>query len=99
MNNAIVDFLKKLIWGFVDKFKMKNPVVFGVVATILFGIFNTISNLVLQGLLADLVLFTLPFVGKVTITKTIVALLTLLGAHTPSLPAAPSQSVGETEEP
>lgn len=99
--NAIIEFLRTLIWNFVDKFKMKNPVIFGLVVTILLGIFNTLMNLLDQGLIDDLVLFTLPIVGKVTIVKALVFLLAMLGAHTPppqpkiEIPITPHEEIDQ----
>ncbi len=99
--NAIIEFLRTLIWGFVDKFKMKNPVIFGFVVTILLGVFNTLMNLLDQGVIVDSVLFTLPIVGKVTIVKALVFLLAMLGAHTPppqpkiEIPITPHEEIDQ----
>lgn len=81
-----MDWIQRLLSGLVDAFKMKNPVVFTVVALILgvsyFGIESTLDATLPDGgaLISEA---TKSVLGK--IQAGLVVLLGLLGAHTPQL--------------
>lgn len=88
----IFELIRKALTGIVDSFKMKNPVVFtvvaGVLATIYFGLGNAIDATLPDGTpwLQEAAVQILE-----TVRTGIVFLLTLFGAHTPQSTTAKAQ--------
>lgn len=86
---SIIDFLAKLIGGFVDGFKMKNPLAFTVVSVAL-GILLYITTILDAATLPDGTSLLKESADKLLSVAQgiIVTVLTLLGAATPKdLPA------------
>ncbi len=95
---SIFDFIKAQVWKLVDSFKMKNPIAFSFVASILLGIYAVVDNLIKAGTIPDSILFKIPVLNvDVTIMGLIVCVLTLLGAHTP--PPKGGEAPENTTEP
>ena len=90
MNARIVEILQRLLGGFVDSFKMKNPTVFAFVQSGLLAITGTLGTLLLNGDIQDTQVCVFGFCfGVVQAVISVLAVLTaLLGAHTPESAAA-----------
>ena len=81
----ITETIIRLLSGFVDQFKMKNPQAFAITVTILLGVYTMISNGLDNGALNDteVSIFGMTFFILSFVEKAIVFLLAVLGAHTP----------------
>jgi hypothetical protein len=82
--STIIDLIIRLLGGFVDAFKVKNPVVFTIIITTLGIIYYSLGSLI------DAVLpgggSLLPEATEAiieTIRNILVAVMAVLGAHTP----------------
>jgi hypothetical protein len=84
--NVILETILRVIGGVVDSFKMKNPVVFTVVGAVLLGVY-ALSNELLQAVtdVGEPLLSAGMFKTISWMKEGIVALLFLLGAHTPQI--------------
>ena len=92
---SIIDFITKLLSGVVDSFKLKNPVVYTVVALVLGFIYYITGSLEAATLPDGSSLLIAQWDGLMeTARNIIVTLLALIGAHTASNktlpPATPS---------
>lgn len=99
MNNFIIDSIVRLLTTVVDSFKTKNPMVFSVIAVVLLSVYYVLGTLIdyvnpdgtelISGSIEQVV---------VIIRNVLVALLTLIGAHTPgSMKVPPNTPVTEVE--
>ena len=90
MTTRIIELLQRLLGGFVDSFKMKNPTVFAFVQSGLLAVSGTLASLLLNGDIQDTQVCIFGFCfGVVQAVVAVLATLTaLLGAHTPESAAA-----------
>lgn len=82
--DTIFEFIRRFLSGFVDQFKMKNPVAFTIIAVLLGAVYY-IAGTMIDATLPDGSSLFSDQVDKVieTIRTIVVFALTLLGAHTP----------------
>ena len=84
--NFILESLLRIIGGIVDTFKVKNPIVFSIVGAVLLGAYATSNELLASVNDVGAPLLNAALFKTVSWLKEgIVALLFLLGAHTPQI--------------
>lgn len=90
MNFNLATFLAGLLDGFVDSFKLKNPRAFVILAGVLFLVYSGLEYYLDNQLISDVKISVFGFEIWLldTLTKLIVALGFVSGAHTPKQPAA-----------
>lgn len=84
--NVILETLLRIVSGIVDSFKVKNPTVFMIVGAVLLGLYATSNELLAAVNDVGAPLLSAGLFKTVSWLKEgIVALLFLLGAHTPQI--------------